>query len=287
MRYRSSETVQRSGYFQSSVSDLSNWMFHNKLKLKGDKTEFLLVGSKIQTSKLIKSDISVGDHIISGASVAKNLGVWIDRSLTFQHQTHQVCKLAYKQIFMMYKIRPLITQGAAQTLVQALVTSKLDYGNALYFGISKSLLHKLQFVQNATARLFCGVRQYNHITQVLRALQWLPIQYRIDYKIILLCFKAIDGLAQGYITDLLQLHRPAQSLQSNSLNLLEVPRTRCKTFGDCAFSAVAPRLWNRIQAKLRAQNSILVFKNSIFMFKKDLKTYLFKILMKNWFLLHF
>ena len=59
-------------------------MFNNKLKLNDDKTEFLLVGSKVQTSKLIKSDISVGDHIISGASVARNPGVWIDRSLTLE-----------------------------------------------------------------------------------------------------------------------------------------------------------------------------------------------------------
>ena len=107
--------------------------------------------------KFIKSDISVGDHIISGSSVAKNLGVWTDRSLTLDHQIHQVCKSAYKQIFMMHKTRPLITQDAAQTLVQALVTSKLDYGNALYFGISKSLLHKLQLVQNAAACLVCRV----------------------------------------------------------------------------------------------------------------------------------
>ena len=97
----------------------------------------------------------MSDHIISGASIAKNLGVWINRFLTFEYQIHQVCKSAYKQFFMIYKICPLITQDAAQTLVQALATSKLDYGNALYFGISKSLLHKLQLVQNATARLVC------------------------------------------------------------------------------------------------------------------------------------
>ena len=151
---------------------------------------------------------------------------------------------------MIYKLCPLITQDAAQTLVQALVTSKLDYGNALYFGISKSVLHKLQFLQNAAARLVCGVRRYNHITQVLRALHWLSIQHRIEYKIILLCFKAMHGLAPGYISDLPQLHRPARSLRSNSINLLEVPRTRCKTFRDRAFSAMTPRLWNSIPAKL-------------------------------------
>ena len=60
---------------------------------------------------------------------------------------------------MIYKIFPLITQNAAETLVQALVTSKLDYGNALYFGITKSLLHKMQLVQNAATHLICEVRK--------------------------------------------------------------------------------------------------------------------------------
>ena len=202
--------------------------------------------------------------MISSASVAKNLGVWIDRSLMLEHQIHQVCKSAYKQIFIIYKICPLITQDAAHTLVQAFVTSKLYYGNALYFGISKPQLHKLQLIQNATASLVCGVRNYVHITQVVRALHWFPIQHRIEYKVVLLGFKAIQGLTPLYISDLLQFHRPARPL-----NFLEVPRTRCKTFGDHAFSAVAPRLWNIIPANLRAQNSILVF-------KKYLKTYLFR-----------
>ena len=98
---------------------------------------------------------------------------------------------------MIYKIHSLITQDAAQTLVQAFVTLKLDYGYALYFGISN---------QNATAHLVWGVRKYDHITQVLGALHWLPIQHRIEYKIILPCFKAIRGLEPGYISDLLQLH---------------------------------------------------------------------------------
>ena len=91
----------------------------------------------------------------------KNLDLWVDRSLTLEHHIHQVCKSANKQIFMIYKICPLITQDSAQTLVHALVTLKLDYGNALYFGISKSLLHKLQLVQNAAAHLVCGVYRYS------------------------------------------------------------------------------------------------------------------------------
>ena len=92
-----------------------------------------------------------------------------------EHQICQVCKSAYKHIFMIYKICPLITQDAAHTFVQALVPSKFDYGNVLCFDISKSLHHKLQLVQNAAACLVCVVRKYAHISQVLRALHWLSI----------------------------------------------------------------------------------------------------------------
>ena len=104
------------------------------------------------------------------------MGVWIDEHLTLSHQIHQVCKSAFHQIFSVYKIRPHLTQAATQTLVQALVVSKLDYGNSLYYGLLQSLIYKLQLVQNAAAQRVCLVSKYDRIKHALKSLCWLPIQ---------------------------------------------------------------------------------------------------------------
>ena len=84
--------------------------------------------------------------------------------------------------------------GGLTTLVHALVISRLDHCNALYVGLPLRLMRKLQVVQNAAARLLSGVRKYHHISPTLAALHWLPIQFRIDFKVLMLTSRALNGL---------------------------------------------------------------------------------------------
>ena len=88
-------------------------------------------------------------------------------------------------------------------MVHALVTSRLDYCNSLLTGLPRTLLQKIQRVQNAAARVVTRTRRSEHITPVLKALHWLPIQRRIEYKVLLYTHKALQGDAPEYIRDLL------------------------------------------------------------------------------------
>ena len=86
----------------------------------------------------------------------------------------------------------------------------VDYCNGLLFGLPNVQIAKLQRVQNAAARLILGFGKFSHITPALYELHWLPVSLRIDYKILLLTFKCIYGLAPTYLSDLI-------SIKSNSL----------------------------------------------------------------------
>lgn len=86
--------------------------------------------------------------------------------------------------------------------MHAFVNSRLDYCNALYAGINQLTLRRSQIVQNAAARLLTGSRKRSHITPILFSLHWLPIRYRIDFKILLFVFKSLNGLAPPYLSDL-------------------------------------------------------------------------------------
>lgn len=70
-------------------------------------------------------------------------------------------------------------------MIHAFITSRLDYCNAHYTGIDHALVCRLQLVQNAAAHLFNGSKKHSHITTVLSSLHWLPIQSRIDFKLLL------------------------------------------------------------------------------------------------------
>ena len=131
------------------------------------------------------------------------------------------------------------------------------------------LLCRLQKVQNNAARVVSGSKKYDHITPVLKDLHWLPIRKRIEFKILLLTFKCMQGCAPLYLRELLVRQANTRTLRSNTKNLLQIPLTNLKRFGDRAFCAYAPRLWNELPDNIKAADSVQNF-------KKQLKTLLFR-----------
>ena len=107
-------------------------------------------------------------------------------------------------------------------VMHAFVTSRIDYCNGLLYGLPDCEITKLQRAQNAAARLLTSSRKYDHITPVLHELHWLPVKYRVHFKILLLTFKALNGMAPAYTSDLINVitkHAP-YSLRSNSGTIL-------------------------------------------------------------------
>ncbi len=154
------------------------------------------------------------------------------------------------------------------TLIHAFITSNLDYCNSTLYGIPKFQLMKLQRIQNAAARLVRNVGKFEHITPVLKDLHWLKIEQRIEYKIILLTFKARHGLASPYLKDLLTEYKPTRNLRSSDACLYKIPRTYTKTIGPRAFECSAPVLWNSIPQHIRRMDALEPF-------KRELKLFLF------------
>ena len=110
---------------------------------------------------------------------------------------------------------------------------------------------------------------YDHVTPCLIDLHWLPVKFRVDFKIAVLTFKCLNGLAPKYLSELIELYVPQRQLRSSSLNLLKSKVTKFKTLGDRSFSFSAPQVWNTLPPSLRNETSLDVF-------KKNLKTHYFK-----------
>ncbi|XP_072770960.1 uncharacterized protein [Nerophis lumbriciformis] len=171
------------------------------------------------------------------------------------------------------KIRSILSTSDAEIIIHAFVTSRLDYCNVLFSGLPMSSIKKLQLVQNAAARLLTRTRKFDHITPILAQLHWLPVHLRCDFKVLLLTYKILHGLAPSYLVDCIVPYVPARNLRSKNSGLLVIPRAQKKSAGYRAFSIRAPVLWNALPVTIRDATSVEAFKS-------QLKTHLYTLAFK-------
>ena len=252
------------------IVEVRAWLVSHKLMFNDTKTEFLIIGTRQQLSKVTIDSIEVGDADIKPVQEVRNLGSWFDEHMSMNVHVGKVCSKAFRGLYNIRQIRKFLSIESTKTLVHAFVTSHLDYCNSLLFGIPQYQLQRLQRVLNAAARVTCLIPRCAHITPVLMHLHWLPVKFRVDFKIALLVYKALHGMAPGYIMELL-LEKPncCYQLRSDDQGLLFIPKTRAKTLGDRAFVHAAPSIWNMLPYGIRNSKTIDCFKS-------QLKTFLFK-----------
>ena len=134
-------------------------------------------------------------------------------------------------LYNIRKIRPYLTQYATQLLVQTLVSSHLDYCNALLMGLPACVVKPLQKIQNAVARLVFNQPKRAHVTPLLIELHWLPVGARINFKSLMLAYRVIDGSAPTCLNALVKANVIPRMLHSSNERRLAL----CK-FGNPDYS---------------------------------------------------
>ena len=183
-----------------------------------------------------------------------------------KNQISSVCRAAFLELRRIASIRQFLSRKATAILINAFITSRLDYCNSVLAGLPSEQISRLQRVQNSSARLVMRKRRRDHITPVLKELHWLPVNYRIQFKIATLAFRHFDGSLPAYLS--LCTYQSSRTLRSSNEKLLKVPRRNMKTVGERSFSFIAPSVWNALPVSLRNQPTLREF-------KAGLKTHLF------------
>ena len=257
---------------ENCIEDVKTWMTENKLKLNDEKTEVILCNPKKYNVDV--NELHVGNDTIQFSHSARNLGVCFDEDLSLNDHFVNISKAVYLEIKRLRHMSKFVNDNALKTLAASFILSRFDYCNSLFKNLCNYQLDKLQKLQNFAAKVVLSKSLYDHVTPCLIELHWLPISFRIDYKISLLVFKCLNGLAPSYLWDLIELYVPSRNLRSANQFTLKAFSSKFKKLGDRSFSYTAPKVWNALPYDIRTEKSISIF-------KKKLKTFYFKEFIKS------
>ncbi len=246
------------------IDEINSWMCQNFLQLNKEKTEVIAFGNK---DEVLKVNAYLDSRGQTTKNQVRNLGVILETDLSFSSHVKAVTKSAYYHLKNIARIRCFVSSHDLEKLVHAFITSRVDYCNGLLTDLPKKSIRQLQLIQNAAARILTRTRKSEHITPVLRSLHWLPVTFRIDFKVLLLVYKSLNGLGPKYMSDMLTEYKPNRPLRSLGSSQLEIPRVHTKQ-GESAFSYYAARSWNQLPEEIRCAKTLATFKSS-------LKTHLF------------
>ena len=140
-----------------------------------------------------------------------------------------------------------------------IITSRLDYCNALLYSTSVVNIARLQRIDNSAARLILRHPHSDNARPLLQELHWLPVACRVDFEILVFTYKAMHNKVPVYLCELVHPYQPARTLRSASSNSLEVKRTHTKAGGG-SFAVAAASLWNTLPNFIKTCDTLASFK---------------------------
>ena len=262
------------------LNDIKAWMVANFMKLNDSKTELLIIGKPlVLRSNIHGVSVSIGEVVIEPTECKDDkwtsLGVMLDGSLTMERQINGVKQKCCWTMNNMRIISCYLDKGNKIMMVKQLVIMRIDYCSALYINLPKKQIKKLRSVLNNGIRFIFNIKDFQlDLAPFYKAAHILPIDYRIIFKVSLLCYKAINGMVPSYFDGLVSItnqdrprtrfHPADDHLQ---LQTRPLPLTR---YGARRFSSFAPGVWNQLPLSIRSLQNITTF-------KKTLKTHLFTL----------
>ena len=202
---------------ESCSQRVHDWLLNNGLHLNPSKSEAIAFHNP-RSKPLAALAESIGMILVAGSPIKlqssiKNLGVYLDSTMSFDKQVSETCKVGYFHIRALRHIRASLTTDASKTIAAAIVGSRLDFCNSLLAGTSVSNLARLQRVQNTLARVVAQKPRFCHITPVLSDLHWLPVRHRISFKIATVTYRVLQFQQPSYLASLIPRYVPARALR--------------------------------------------------------------------------
>jgi hypothetical protein len=244
------------------IDDVKLWLDRSKLSLNEKKTEMIVLSSQRSSSLYTEVKIRAGSSIIPASKSVRNLGVFFDPSLSFENHINRMCRSSFYQLRLLARLRFAMNRQTRAVAVKALVFPHVEYCSSLLTGVCKKHLKKIQSVLHAGVRFIDGIRKSDSITPHLVEHNVLPVNMKVQYRLLCIIYSAYYKHKPQYIRQLLVNCSSTHSLRSNDQQLLTTQSCRTSS-GERSVAVQAPRLWNSLPANVRAAPSLSSFKSKL------------------------
>jgi len=197
-------TLSDASTLQANVSqcilDVARWTSSNRLQLNAQRLELIWCAPARRRHQISNGDVQVGHGSVHPVQSARDHGVYVDGGMTMRTHISHVLSSCYCALRQIRSIMPSLPSHALNTLVTALVHSRLDYCNVVFDGLPASDIQRLQSVLNTAVRLVAGSSRRDHVTSLLSDRNWLPVKQRVEYKLCMMVHRCLYGDAPSYLT---------------------------------------------------------------------------------------
>ena len=201
-------------------------------------------------------------------------GVVLDSEIKLTTHVRRLAGRCFYYLRQLWSVRRSVNADVAKILVNAFMTSRVDYCNSVFNNISAVGILPLQRVLNAAARIIVRKRKYDHITASIRDdLHWLPVRQRVEFKLCRLVYKCLHQSAPSYLATMcvnIDEMDGRRNLRSAAHSDPMKPTTRGRTYGQRSFAMAGPSIWNSLPLSLKD------YSLAINEFQKKLETKLFR-----------
>ena len=202
---------------------------------------------------------------LTPAKSAKDLGVILDSNLTYDDHVTKTVSTCMSRLGQINRVKHVLDKDTLTIVVNCLVFSKLFYCSNVWSNTTESNLDKVQKVQNFACRIVSGVKKFDHITPVLRAVQWLPIRQLLYYRNAVMAFNCVTGCAPDSLTDQFIKRSDVSTRTTRNSQKLQIPLLKSAT-GQRSFYYRTVKIWNTLDPSLKLSKTLQEFKRKLKIF---------------------
>ena len=251
------------------LEKVSEYCHNSALKINEDKCYFMIVGSSKTLSKIPHMphvDIRINKIPIERVYSIRNLGITFDEVLSWRRQVARSIQKAMGNFITISRFKKFLTRESKIILVESMILSMFNFGDALQLNVSQHLQTKIQRIQNLCLRLIFDVKKKTIVDydELRRELNMLDMNQRRILHSLCLLFKILNNLGPVYLRDLFTLHEEVYVRETRTSNRnIYLPNTPVSSIHNKSFKYYTARIWNELPNDVQSSKTVDTFKRKV------------------------